>query len=262
MRSVDGAEVAHQPAHRLREAERRDEGDAGAPAEVALVGEQRVLRDRLAGAVPGDDVQRDRRAAGAPTLPAIASALSLVTAPCTLPSAERELVRDRAEVLDAERVLDDRVDVGVLQEQRALAEPLEGMAERPQVLAVAVGDGARPRRARGRRSRSRPRRRRPGAARPAGSRRRGPRAPRTAAVRARRAASLTSAAARPVRPLDASGACRAGARRAAGARSCRAAAGGCGGRSRIISSIGVASATSLPYSPSPSEIAPALRPSQ
>jgi hypothetical protein len=38
--------------------------------------------------------------------------------------------------------------------------------------------------------------------------------------------------------------------------------GGARRRSRIIASIGVASATSLPYSPSPSEIAPALRPSQ
>ncbi len=50
------------------------------------------------------------------------------------------------------------------------------------------------------------------------------------------------------------------ARSSAGSR--RAEAGGEGGRSRTMPSIGVASATSLPYSPRPSEIAPALRPSQ
>jgi hypothetical protein len=37
---------------------------------------------------------------------------------------------------------------------------------------------------------------------------------------------------------------------------------GGGGPLWSMASIGVASATSLPYSPSPSEIAPALRPSQ
>ncbi len=53
-----------------------------------------------------------------------------------------ELVGDRAEVLHAERVLDDRVDVGVLEEQRAPAEALEGVPERPDVVAVAIGHGA------------------------------------------------------------------------------------------------------------------------
>ena len=75
-----------------------------------------------------------------------------------------------------------------------------------------------------------------------------------------RAARSTSVLAGPVSPDTVSGVWSGrAARSSAGSR--RALAGAVG-RSSSMPSIGVASATWLPYSPSPSEIAPALRPSQ
>ena len=51
-----------------------------------------------------------------------------------------ELVAAHSQVVETERVTDDRVDVGVLDEQRAAAGAVQGMPEGPQPVAVGVRD--------------------------------------------------------------------------------------------------------------------------
>ena len=98
----------------------------------------------------------------APTVPAIEADRVAGDGALHVPAGRGELVGDRAEVRDAERVLDHREDVGVLQEQRAPAEPVERVPEGPDVRRRRGRSPSRSRRARGRRSRSRPPPRRPG----------------------------------------------------------------------------------------------------
>ena len=56
--------------------------------------------------------------------------------------AERRVLVGRGGARDRDRVVDHAVDVGVLQEQAALARALERVAERPHAVLVGVGDGA------------------------------------------------------------------------------------------------------------------------
>ena len=134
------AEVPHQRAQRLGHAERRDERDAGAVAEVALVREQRVERQALAGAVARVDVQRERGRL-CPDLPRDRVDRVAGDRAEQVPVARCQLVGDCPEIRNADRVLDHRVDVCIGQEQRAPPESLERMAEGPDVVAVPVGHG-------------------------------------------------------------------------------------------------------------------------
>ena len=185
--------------------------------------------------------------------------------------AERGVLVGRRRVGERDRVVDHAVDVGVLQEQPARAGALERVAERPHPVGVGVGDGAdradldvaagvattttdaRAASAAAGRCRAARRARPAPGGRPAGRR-----------ARARgRASGETPVTGERRRE-------RLGARRrirwtAAAARGDAAvpspasrASGGSGGVPRIAS-IGVASTTSPPYSPSDSEIAPTLR---
>ena len=76
-----------------------------------------------------------------PTVPAIEAVGVVAEGALVVAAAGRELV-GLGGLGDAERVADHREDVGVLHEQRARAELVERVAEGPQPVAVAVGDGA------------------------------------------------------------------------------------------------------------------------
>ena len=176
-----------------------------------------------------------------------------------------DVVAGRAELVGrqlgrAERVVDDRVDEGVLQEQRAPAGAVERVAEEPDVAGVGVGDGADradadvagghadgDRRAGHERLR---RRSRPRAARRAGVTSVRP------ALRAARTNIVASDGPHARQRQRRGEAVAAGDARARGRGV--AADGGSTGSARIAS-IGVARPTAPPYSPIPSEIAPMLR---
>ena len=115
------------------EAERRDEARCRRRGRGRARRRAREsLRDRLAGAVPGARCAAGSTAGRRRPCRRSREPCRSSPRPSTLPARRGELVGDRAEVLDAERVLDHAEDVGVLQEQRAPAEPVERVPERPQ----------------------------------------------------------------------------------------------------------------------------------
>ena len=153
--------------------------------------------------------------------------------------------------------MDDAEHVGVLEQQRPRADAVERVPEAPDLVAVRVGDGAD--RARGEvAGRVADAERRAGAQRLDRERAERARRARRARVRPRlAAAALERAAERRGEPGDGQRrGHRAGAREGA-----RAPARACGASTGLprIASIGVASTTLPPYSPTDSETAPMLR---
>ena len=169
----------------------------------------------------------------------------------------------RAGVVARVGVGDHRVDVGVLQQQRAQARVLERVAEAPHAVAVDVGD--RPDRADGEVARGvadahrRARPRRGGGERV--ERQRGGDEHLAAAPGERAPARASRAAIPPLRPETVSGSASGSTRPTRDWRAIGFPRGASGGLERI-SSIGVASTVLPPYSPIASEIAPAFFPSQ
>ena len=228
---------------------------AGAEAERALVGQLRVELHRAAGAA---GLARRPRSSGivggvAPTVPGYRRHRVRADHALDVAAGGGELVGAGADLGNRERVRDHPEHVGVLEDQRAPAERVERVPEGPDARAVAVGDGA------------------DGAERDvAGGQRRGHRRAGherllgEAAERAGRRGehgALRPVAARPQHEVARARARarRRRARRASGPPTSARRVGAGGGWSRSISSIGVTSTTWFPYSPTLSEIAPALR---
>ena len=262
------ADVGGQPAGRaaqqraggLGDRERGDEGQRrGALREPdpALVGGPDAGHRAAVGVeVVGEDADRHgRRQRAGPA----GDGVALVVGDRAERVAQRRVLVGRRRARDRDRVVDHAVDVGVLEQQAPLAGVLERVAERPHAVLVGVGD--------------RPDRADLDVAHRVGDADRGPRAHRLRGERAERAGgrrdhlaaglapgALERAAERGAHARDRERGgerLRAGHQRAVAARGpCR-----CGASTGVprIASIGVASTTSPPYSPSDSEIAPALR---